>query len=196
MIHAGSAAQVQWGDEDWIFLDIGFSSKDRSCGLLVGGGSPECVTFADAKVKIIQETTKATALNLVIEAPLSVCFNRFGNPTGRKIEIEGAQARRWYTGPGCAVMVASTYLLRELWATGTSIRLFEGFVSYKGKATKRNNHRQDVLDLRSVVSDPLRFQNSIYGSDELKQDPTDNLVSAFCVAGLDCGVPAVIKPSK
>jgi hypothetical protein len=195
MIYAGSAAEVRWGDGDWIFVDVGFSSGDPTCGLLIREGSAECYTFAEAKEKVIQEGIKTPVLNLVVEAPLSVCF-RSGNPTRRKLEIEGAQARPWYTGAGCAVMVASMYLLCELWATETSIRLFEGFVSHKDKSTKRSNHQQDVELLRSVVMEPFRFQDSIYEADRLKENPADDLVSAFRAAGLDCGGPAVIKPNR
>jgi hypothetical protein len=196
MIYAGSAAQVQWGSADWMFLDVGFSSKERTCGLLFGEESPKCVTFAQAKAKIIQRAADASGFNLVIEAPLSVCFNDSGNPTPRKIEIEGGQSRRWYTGTACVVMVASTYLLRELWETKTSIRLFEGFVSYKDKSTKRSNHQQDVELLRAVVKAPLKFPHSIFEGECLKENPSDKLFSAFRVAGFDCEVPAVIKPNK
>jgi hypothetical protein len=93
-------------------------------------------------------------------------------------------------------MVATMYLLYGLRVKETPIRLFEGFVSYKDKFTKRSNHQQDVELLRSVVKDPLKFPNSISGADQLRENPADDLFSAFRVAGLDCGVPAVIKPNK
>ncbi len=193
MICAGRAAQVQWGKGDWIFLDVGFSSKARSCGLLVGDEDSQCVTFAEAIRKIKDEVAEATALNLVVEAPLSVCFDSSDNPTGRSIEIEGTQARYWYVGAGCAVMVASMYLLRELSKMKrTSICLFEGFVSYKSE--KRSNHRDDAKRLRDAVRDPLRFRSSVFGADQLKRNQADKLYSAFRVAGFDCGIPAVIKP--
>jgi len=196
MIQAGKAAQIKWGSGDWIFLDIGFASKARSCGFLVGDGNPRCVTFAEASAQIKDACTRSRALNLVIEAPLSVCFDCLGNPTGRSIEVEGLQARYWYTGPGCAVMVASMYLLRDLdsKASNASVRLFEGFVSYKSE--KPSDHRQDVLALRNVVRDPHRFHTSIYSADRLKRNEADVLCGAFRVLGLDCGIPAVIKPTK
>ncbi len=92
-------------------------------------------------------------------------------------------------------MIATFYLINELsrLTEGVSIVLFEGFVSYK--SAKRNGHRADVMALRDVVRDPHKFRKSIYTADQLKKNPADELFSAFRVLGLDCGVPAVIKPS-
>jgi hypothetical protein len=195
MISAGTTAQVEWGDGNWIFLDIGFSSKKKSCGLLVRDGKPRCLTFAAATAEITKEIARTAASNLVIEAPLSVCFDSSGNPKRRSIEIQVALARYWYMGLGCAVMVASMYLLREVSAlTEPSVRLFEGFVSYK--SAERSDHLQDVLDLQAVVRDPIKFADSIYEADRLKEGPDDILRSAFSVMGMDCEVPTVIKPNS
>jgi hypothetical protein len=156
-----------------------------------------CVTFADARKKIIQWLVKSNSLvNLVIEAPLSVCFDSKGNPKGRLVDKSGKGVRYWYLGLGCGVMVATMYLIRTICEDArviVPIRLFEGFVSYKTSSLP-SDHRDDVCRIREVVRDPAKFSNSIYGADKLKQDPTDELFSAFRVAGLDCGVPAVIKP--
>jgi hypothetical protein len=133
-------------------------------------------------------------LNLVIEAPLSVCFSAAGNPKGRSIEKEGSKTRYWYNGLGCTVMVAAMYLIRDIrMAHGAfPVRLFEGFVSYKDH-TIPSDHKRDVLLLREIVQDPAKFSGAIFSPEKLKQKSTDELFSAFCVAGLDCGVPAVIK---
>jgi hypothetical protein len=194
MIHAGRGSQIGWGNGNWIFLDVGFSGKTASCGFLVGDGKPACLKFAQAKSEIKRQCARIKSLNLVIEAPLSVCFDVYGNPSGRSIEIYGSQTRYWYIGPGCSVMVASMYLLRELDSLmgNISIRLFEGFISYK--TDKASNHEEDVEALRRVVRDPMKFLSSIIEGDQLKRNPTDQLFSAFRVQGLDYGVPAVIKP--
>jgi hypothetical protein len=194
MIRAGTAEQINWGDGNWIFLDVGFSGKVRSCGLVIGDGVPKCLKFSDAKAEIERAIANCSVSRLVIEAPLSVCFDRHGNPTGRSIEIQDDQRRYWYVGPGCSVMIASFYLINKLsmLTEKVSIDLFEGFVSYK--SAKRSDHREDVLALRDVVRDPGKFRGSIYTADQLKKDPADELFSAFRVLGLDCGVPAVIKP--
>jgi hypothetical protein len=196
-INAGDRSQIQWADGNWVFIDIGFSSKGRTCGLLFGNGSPTNVQFADARGMITDRVKESKSIvNLVIEAPLSVCFDSSGNPKGRRIEKEGDKYRYWYTGPGCAVMVAAMYLIRDIHEakTGVPVRLFEGFISYK-HGTVMSDHKTDVSVLREVVRDPIKFSDSIYDVDALKSDPSDLLSSAFCVAGLDCGIPAVIKPN-
>jgi hypothetical protein len=193
MIFAGSASDVRWGNGNWIFLDVGFSSTKTSCGLLIGDGEPKCLTFSDAKKSIHEEVDKSTSLNLVIEAPLSVCFDPRGNPKHRKIELQDGSRRYWYYGSGPAVMIASMYILREIWEKETRICLFEGFVSYKAQGP--SDHSKDVLDLRDVVRDPLKSHDSIHGPDTLKEEH-DQLFSAFRVAGLDFGVPAVIRPPQ
>jgi hypothetical protein len=199
MIEAGKRSEIEWGQGNWIFLDIGFSNKARSCGLLIGDEDPICLRFGDAKRWIVEQLLSAGALtNLVIEAPLSVSFDASGNPKRRSIDAndtDPAKRRHWYLGLGCAVMVAAMYLIRDIHNSGIRrrIRLFEGFVSNKDRSV-RSDHRADCSLLRDVVRYPRRFSKSIYDASQLKKDQTDSLCSAFCVAGLDCGVPAVIKP--
>jgi hypothetical protein len=197
MIEAGDKSYVHWSNGIWVFLDIGFARDARTCGLLIGNGTPSCVQFGEAKRQIVRLIQVSNSLvNLVIEAPLSVCFSSGGNPKGRAIEKEGSKTRYWYNGLGCAIMVASMYLIRDIHDAKlpTRVRLFEGFVSYKRRDVK-SDHKRDVLILRNVICDPIKFADSIYDSSQLKQHPTDVLSCAFCVAGLECGVPAVIKPS-
>jgi hypothetical protein len=195
MIVAGTPSQIAWGDGNWVFLDMGFSRHARSCGILVGNGNPTSEQFGAARREMVS-LAKAThsPLNLVIEAPLSVCFSAAGNPKGRSIEKEGSKTRYWYNGLGCTVMVAAMYLIRDTRMAHLAfpVRLFEGFVSYKDR-TIPSDHKRDVLLLREIVREPAKFSNAIFSSEKLKQKSTDELFSAFCVAGLDCGVPAVIK---
>ncbi len=198
MIEAGKPGQISWGDGNWIFLDIGFSgasgARGKTCGLVIGTSEPECVAFDQAKARIVQHIVDArSAVNLVIEAPLSVCFTRMGNPAGRSIERKDDGTQRfWFTGPGSAVMVAAMYLIRGIMdaAPSATIRLFEAFISYK-KAGARSDHRQEASMLRDVVM-RSREPICIVSGDPLKSCPDDELCSAFRVIGLDCGVPAVI----
>lgn len=195
MVEAGTASQVAWGDGNWVFLDIGFSRDARSCGILIGEGEPDSEQFGRAKRRILLLAEAARSpLNLVIEAPLSVCFSAAGNPKGRSIEKEGSKTRYWYNGLGCAVMVAAMYLIRDLWNArlAAAVRLFEGFVSYKDRLVP-SNHAHDARRLREVVRDPVKHSSCIFSPEKLKQDSADELFSAFCVAGLDCGVPVVLK---
>ena len=200
MIVSGNVSEVTWGDGNWIFLDIGFSgaanARGKTCGLLVGDGEPELANFSASVQKIIT-TIRASrsTINLVIEAPLSVCF-RDGNPTGRSIEkVKGEAQRLWYFGAGCAVMVASMYLIRQIVDAKprVTIRLFEGFVSYK-KRSKKSDHKRDTKLLREVVINPEKYSDCIIGKDKLTLHD-DMLSSAFRVIGLDVGAPAVIKRS-
>jgi hypothetical protein len=193
MIQAGHKAQVQWGDGNWIFLDIGFASTKKTCGLIFGNAKPECVRFGDAKRQIVTQISKSdSTVNLVIEAPLSVCFDQRGNPKGRAIETQRSATRYWYSGPGPAVMVAAMYLIREITdaKADAPILLFEGFVSYKSDLTP-STHESDVCSLRDVVREPVKFSELIRPAETLAAT-TDFLCSAFRVAGLDFGVPAVI----
>lgn len=195
MIEAGQASEIEWGG-NWVFLDIGFAEKRKSCGLLFGDGHPNCLRFAEAKENILEHIRHSSPpVKLVIEAPLSACFDQHGNPKPRKIETADGKSRFWYVGAGCAVMVAAMYLIQDVHNAEPRIpiRLFEGFVSFKDSSTPTDHYR-DVRLLRDVVRDPLKFSTAIYTGEDLKSDPTDRLVSAFRVAGLDLGIPAVIEP--
>jgi hypothetical protein len=88
-------------------------------------------------------------------------------------------------------MVAAMYLVREIQQAGCAARLFEGFVSYKDGPVP-SSHMNDVLLLREIVRDPVKFSENIYSAERLKLDPSDKPESAFAVAGIDCGIPAVI----
>lgn len=201
MIVAGNASDVMWGDGNWIFLDIGFSgaanARGKTCGLLVGEGEPQLVSFSAAAQTIIKTIAASqSTLNLVIEAPLSVSF-RNGNPTARSIEkAKGETHRVWYVGAGCAVMVASIYLIRQIVDAKppVTIRLFEGFISYKDRSAK-SDHKRDTLLLREVIKRNDKHSDCIVPADKLKLHHDDMLSNAFHVIGLDCGVPAVIKRS-
>jgi hypothetical protein len=148
-------------------LDVGFSADKSSSGLLIGDGESDRVQFGEASRRIIDHLKRATSpTNLVIEAPLSVCFNKNGNPTGRLIEKEAVEGkmktRYWHAGLGCSVMVAAMYLIRNISeACQTShVRLFEGFVSYKYRNVK-TDHSADVKLWREVVKDPKAFSACI-----------------------------------
>ena len=195
MIHAGKVADIVWSSGTWVFLDIGFSKKKKSCGLLVHDAKPDEFQFYKARTIILDLVAKATGpVNLTIEAPLSVAFDKSGNPNGRSIEKQGAKTRYWYNGLGCAVMVAAMYLVRAIHDSSPKqeVRLFEGFVSYKDPEME-SDHMRDVRLMRDVVKSPVANAASIIACGSLKMATDDQIVSAFCVAGLDCGVPPIIK---
>ena len=195
MIHAGTVADIDWNSGTWVFLDIGFSKRRKSCGLLFHDAEPGEFQFNKALALIVDHVAKAQRpVNLTIEAPLSVAFDKAGNPSGRSIEKQGAKTRYWYNGLGCAVMVAAMYLVRAIHESTPQqdVRLFEGFVSYKDP-TVASSHVRDVRLLREVVKSRGASAGAIIPCDSLRMAADDKLVSAFCVAGLDCGVPPVIK---
>ena len=198
MIEAGLPEHIKWGDGNWLFLDVRFSTNRPSSGLLISDCKPTCIQFGEAIRRIIDHVKHVKSpTSLVIEAPLSVCFNKNGNPTGRLIEKESLNGktttRYWHSGLGCSVMVAAMYLIRGLSeAVGASeVRLFEGFVSYKDRSIK-TDHQADVELLREVVKDPKHFADCIVRADSLC-GPGNRIVSAFKVCGVDCRIPPVIK---
>jgi hypothetical protein len=198
MIEAGKVSQIEWGEGNWSFLDIGFSgarsARGNTCGLVIGNSEPECVNFATAKERIVHWIAGAQShINLVIEAPLSVCFSAAGLPTGRSIERKDGKSRYWYVGPGCAVMVATMYLVRAIndVPSSHSVRLFEAFISYKDRGVK-SDHKHEAKMLRDLVQRPQKSPESIIPAEALKLHPDDQLSGAFRVLGLDCGVPSVI----
>lgn len=192
-ITAGTVPQINWSSGLWVFLDIGFANKAKSCGLLIHDKEPKLKQFAEARSDITELTKQHDGpINLVIEAPLSVSFDEYGNPKGRSIEKRGSKTRYWYNGLGCAVMIGALYLVKSLVEAQpkNAIRLFEGFVSYK---ESDSNHLLDVCLLREVVEHPNLFRSNIVSPNKLKLDESDQLESAFKVASIDAGVPPVIQ---
>lgn len=194
MIGAGLTTEATRTSGQWVFVDLGFAKAAKSCGLLVGDGTPKEVSFSKLKTEVLEiVATGRMPLNLLIEAPLSVAFNKNGNPTGRSIERRESQSRYWYVGLGCSVLVAATYLLRAIHDAGgqRGIRLFEGLASFKPKGV-RSSHSDDVLNLRQVIWKGDSKLGSIVPSENLAASPEDRLQSAFLVAGMDFGIPPVV----
>lgn len=193
-LRAGTVEEVKESSGEWIFVDLGFSSKKPTCGLLVGDGEPQELTFANLLAKIAEAcTTSERPLNLLLEAPLSVAFGANGNPIGRKCEKRGKETRYWYSGLACGVLVAANYLLRDVYTSSRQreIRLFEGFASFKPKGT-RSSHKDDVLALRDIVWRRNSALGNIINPRDLKMSDEDEVFSAFRVAGMDFGVPPIV----
>jgi hypothetical protein len=192
-IVAGDESRIDWENGTWVFLDMGFANQSKSCGLLVHDKKPEKRQFTVARAEITKLIKPSNSpINLVIEAPLSVCFDERGNPKGRSIEKCGSETRYWYSGPGCSVMVGALYLLRSLLESRSActVQLFEAFISFKKSAS---DHLRDVKLMREVVQDPDLFKDNIISPTDLKIDQSDQIESAFKVAAMDTGVPPVIR---
>jgi hypothetical protein len=194
MIRAGIPAEANRLSGEWVFVDLGFAEKAKSCGLLLGDGNPEEVAFSQLKARLLEVVASDHGpLNLLVESPLSVAFNEHGNPTGRAIEKRESQTRYWYVGLGCSVLVAATYLLRAIHDANPrrEIRLFEGLASFKRKGV-RSSHSNDVINLRKVILDGGSTSGFVVPAEQLAASPKHQLHSAFLVAGMDFGVPAVV----
>lgn len=192
LILAGAVEHLSRPDGSWAILDIGFANKRRTCGLLLPGEPPSCVTYGQARATLLAFLATATnPVNLVVEAPLSVAFSADGNPTGRSVESRGGQRRYWYVGLGCSVMVAALYLIRDLAEAKPSspVRLFEGFVSFKASPS---DHLADVAALHHVVLEPGSRPDCIVAPESLRVAATDVLTSAGRLCGVDFGVPPVM----
>ena len=194
-IQAGPKQPV--ADAEWVYVDIGFSATKKSCGLLIGGGEPVEITFTDLIVELQKLIAVDTSrpLALVIEAPLSVALHQ-GGPTGRSIEVgetytkgrkKVTPTRYWYAGLGLVVLTAATYVLRALHDAQPKrpVHLYEGFVSFKDQE-QQSDHKADVRALHAarVKGDFLK---------PAAKDGQGVVESAFKVAGMDFGVPFIIK---
>ena len=132
-------------------------------------------------------------MNLLLEAPLSVVFNKGGNPDHRSCDKRGDQYRDWYVNAGAATLVAAGHLLRTLHdcESQREVRLFEGLVSFKSQDDK-SSHTSDVLALKNAVWNPRKRQ--VVNPNELTINDGDRVESAFAFAGMNFGVPLVIIP--
>src|SRR3989344_5232036 len=181
MEHLGKASG------DWAFVDIGFSRESPTCGLLINDDDPKELQFFELQQSIARLASESSRpLNLVLEAPLSCAFTAAGNPVGRSMEKKDQKTRYWYAGLGCQVTLAAAYVLRPLIAVAPArtIRLFEGFVSFKPKNTK-SSHIADVLALQAVAWGTPRANGSVVAADNIVADPSHRVVSAFKVFGFD-----------
>jgi hypothetical protein len=193
-IRAATLAEIARTSAEWVFVDLGFASEVKSCGLLVGDGEARELSFSQLRAELASICNASSApLNLLLEAPLSVAFGGNGNPTGRSVEKRNGQSRYWYVGPGCSVLVAATYLLRSIYDLSPSrdIRLFEGLVSFKPRGIP-SSHTDDVIALRELVWSGSSLLGRFVGPEDLILNQGDRIVSAFHVSGMDFGIPPVV----
>ena len=201
-IRAGFVWEICKDSGEWVIVDLGFSARKRSCGIWTKANCACVVEFGQCVDRVIEEARKAASkpLNLLLEAPLSVAFNKRGNPTRRRCDTsKDGKHRDWYVNAGATTLTAADHLLRKLngCQIKRDVRLFEGFVSFKetkSQATPSKNrinpHERDVLLLKSAVWD--RKNACIFAPDKLKQKKDDTVQSAFAFLCKDL-VPPVIR---
>ena len=194
-IIAGSVNDICKESGDWMIVDVGFSREKASCGVWTSKEIAKEVTYGCLKKWVIQEAQEKDSppLNLLLEAPLSVVFNKDGNPDHRSCDKRGNQYRDWYVNAGASTLVAAGHLLRALHdcKRQREVRLFEGLVSFKPQGAE-SSHTGDVLALKNAVWDPGKRQ--IVNPDALAINHGDRVESAFAFAGMNFGVPPVIIP--
>ena len=187
-IVAGRFIEINDRSGQWLIIDIGFSSKEPSCGVLNHDEEARVVTFAELKQFVIREVRKDSEepLNMLIEAPLSVAFQQSGNPTRRLCDIQDGKFRDFYVNAGASTLIATSYLLRSLVGCEfqRKVKLFEGHVSFKRpedrpktKAQKRKAHKKDVMSLKSAVWN--RTDTEIFDLRGLRWSPDHRIESAF-----------------
>jgi hypothetical protein len=107
----------------------------------------------------------------------------------------GNRMRAGKGGKTICSLVAALYLVKSISERcgSAEVRLFEGFVSFKKKGTRRN-HLRDVEILRDAVFNQAAFPGTIVEPKALRMADSDILKSAFLVAGIHTGIPPVIVP--
>ena len=115
-------------------VDLGFSSTSRSCGFASFDGkgplSPVKRTFRECVDDVATHVHRHGDSVLVIEAPLSACFNDRGNPCARGPFEKAPKPRWWSLRAGATMALAAQYFLRfvlQRLGDGT-LHLVEGFV--------------------------------------------------------------------
>lgn len=206
-IRSGTIDELKEESVDWLFVDVGFSSTHKSCGVLKNNERPKTVKFGRFVKCVVKETRiPGPPLNLLLEAPLSVAFDKDGNPTRRSTDEEGKEYRDWWYNAGASTLLATGYLLRLVKECGIrrEVRLFEGFASFKSsrpawcriECFSKSDwpHIEDLLRLQCAAWDPKL--NFVTCPDDLKTPNCATLVSAFAFAGMDFGTPPVVKACK
>lgn len=186
-----------------VAVDLGFAKARLSCGLAWrfpdGRMDAEDLQFAACADKTATLFDKAeTTATLIVEAPLSARFGPEGNPLYRgdferqaATESRRASTRYWYSGPGAATCLAALFFLRRLRSKINARRevvLYEGFLTFKPRATQ---HRDDARDLLvAFCSDGVELLR-------VEQNTADSIIT---VAGLFATVeeeplpPLIIRP--
>lgn len=191
MIRAGSIEEIDHRIGVWAYLDLGFSRKE-TCGLIIGDSQPVELSYSQARDELCSLPEYGhKSVNLVIEAPLSVAFDRHGNPSGRACELHNGQARYWYVGAGAIVTLAAMYLIPELDQSfrEQELVLYEGFVSFKAR---KSTHEGDAALLKDTVVNKELYADRFMDPASFKREASDEIRGAFEVQGIDSGIPPII----
>lgn len=185
-----------------VAVDLGFAEQDETCGIAWRSGATtdeaSCKTFGGCIRQIAELMAAETRSALIIEAPLSGCFNADGNPIARDYGETNANGRSlesgrgWYYGAGASVALGAVFFLRRirdlLGRSEVTIMLFEGFVSFK---TKKSEH---VDDARALLG---AFVGNETRGHTVRAPTGGEMVTALDVLGEKVqGAPLVLIPPR
>ncbi len=195
---------------NWFIVDVGYSSRNQSSGILRVRNNKytdkdlQDVGFSKLKKRFndFYEENKNKKIGLVLEAPLSILFNKDGNPLGRGFEIEFSEeytkkgnkkiiaTRYWYYGAGATVTLGALEFIKRIESllANDNIYLFEGFVSFKNKDIEKEEHYKDAELLYKAIK-----------NHELHEPINDAEKYKFIGSYLNLeinGIPPIIKVSK
>jgi hypothetical protein len=130
-----------------IAVDIGYSSKRKTCGLACDEQIvPRSLCFGECVTEVAELCRKLEDPILVIEAPLSTRHQENGNPAMRgRFE----KAREWYRGPGAMTLLAAMRFLKEVGnrlPAGRPIFLAEAFLSKKKTKSRHEDDARRIVD--------------------------------------------------
>ena len=153
---------IEKDPNEWLIVDIGFSMKNRSCGVWTNKEGARAISF-EGLTKLVStefQEENLQVLNFVIEAPLSIAFQENGNPTVRRCDrLPGkSHPRPYYRNAGATTFIAAHMLFRELRLVQVrrTVRLFEGFLSFKSsndesRPKEEAGHIEDVSRIRHAI---------------------------------------------
>lgn len=191
LLWAGPSQGFSINPTDWIFIDIGFGGRKndgrigKSTGLKLPGLKSSNETWADTSRKIVDFLEQRdSAVNIMIEAPLSVAFDISGNPAPRSFEKTNKGARYWYVPMGTNVAMSALLMLGNIRKNlTTKVNLFEAIVSFK---TRKTDHSSDTEAMFDAV-----INSSMQPLKDFRQKPSDIVESLGSRVNWDFGIPPV-----
>lgn len=182
-----------------ISIDIGFASKERTTGIAIrspyhNNQAPIRKAFGELK-GLFQEYIAYTDIHLIIEAPLSMCFSKEGNPIGRCFEQKNAKTRYWFMSPGTTTMLAAAIFLEQIHdiyvPLPRKVYLYEGFVTFKELKTTHEADAQLLLDVLTG-----KMPGKIKGYEGIMPPGGNSLRSIRFLGTTVRGIPSVIIPDE
>ncbi len=194
--------------KNWFIVDIGYSSSSKSCGYYTSETENDDISYGQLANTIKNYAKDKKEIGLIIEAPLSISFDKDGNPKGRRpekikfsekeiidknLKIK-TQTRYWYFGAAATVSLATLELLNNIKSSETSIYLFEGMVTFKiDEESKESNHWKDAELLFNCLSKDRKENQQLF------EDNTSNyfLGKYMCIPTIkETDIPPLIKADK